>query len=93
VKGEALWSRRDPELTEEVLRQLIATGRPIVWMTGTSDGLDVYPRTSTGKETALATPAPLTFQETIQHPRNRGFTTRTVTLYGALWATPPGVSP
>ncbi|MCB1101783.1 MAG: hypothetical protein KDL10_05440, partial [Kiritimatiellae bacterium] len=89
LNGEALWSRRDPELTEEVLRQLIATGRPIVWMTGTSDGLDVYPRTSTGKETALATPAPLTFQETIQHPRNRGFTTRTVTLYGALWATPP----
>lgn len=85
LNGEALWSRRDPELTEEVLRQLVATGRPIVWMTGTRDGLTVYPRISTGEETALTTPAPLTFQETIQHPRNRGFTTRTVTLYGALW--------
>lgn len=88
LNGEALWKRTDPALTERVLDALREYHRPVVWMTGTRDGLAVFPRTEPWTAVELARPEPLTFRETIHHPRNRGFSTRAVTLYGALYIEP-----
>jgi hypothetical protein len=81
LNGEALWKKKDPELTHTVIDTLRRNhSNPLVWMTGTDDGLAVYPGLETVDAELLLAMDPVSFRVTIHHPRNRGFSSRTSSL-------------